>query len=54
MAGRVAKAHIEQRGATERTAIEQRGETQRAAIAAGVERERIRRPRLPAGDGDAS
>jgi hypothetical protein len=43
VAGRVAKAHIEQRG-----------ETQRAAIAAGVERERIRRPRLPAGDGDAS
>jgi hypothetical protein len=65
VAGRVAKAHIEQRGATERTAIEQRGETQRTAIeqrgetqraviAAEVERERIRRPQLPAGDGDAA
>ncbi|MGW0669740.1 hypothetical protein [Streptomyces sp. NPDC002746] len=29
-------------------------ETQRAVIAAEVERERIRRPQLPAGDGDAS
>ncbi|MFE0886941.1 hypothetical protein [Streptomyces rochei] len=54
VAGRVAKAHIEQRGATERTAIEQRGETQRAVIAAEVERERIRRPQLPADDGDAA
>ncbi|MGW8066889.1 hypothetical protein ACVV2G_32590 [Streptomyces ziwulingensis] len=54
VAGRVAKAHIEQRGATERTAIEQRGETQRAVIAAEVERERIRRPQLPGGDGDAA
>ncbi|MFF9547986.1 hypothetical protein ACF1B4_30880 [Streptomyces albidoflavus] len=54
VAGRVAKAHIEQRGATERTAIEQRGETQRAVIAAEVERERIRRSPLPAGDGDAA
>ncbi|MFK4066512.1 hypothetical protein [Streptomyces sp. NPDC029674] len=54
MAGQVAKARIEQHGATERTAIEQRGETQRAVIAAEVERERIRRPQLPAGDGDAA
>lgn len=54
VAGRVAKAHIEQRGATERTVIEQRGETQRAVIAAEVECERIRRPQLPAGDGDAA
>ncbi|MBZ6128533.1 hypothetical protein [Streptomyces olivaceus] len=54
VAGRVAKAHIEQRGETERTAIEQRGETRRAVIAAEVERERIRRPQLPAGDGDAA
>ncbi len=52
--GRVAKARIEQRGETDRTAIEQRGETQRAVIAAEVERERIRRPQLPAGDGDAA
>ncbi|MBZ6162885.1 MULTISPECIES: hypothetical protein [Streptomyces] len=50
----MAKAHIEQRGETERTAIEQRGETRRAVIAAEVERERIRRPQLPAGDGDAA
>jgi hypothetical protein len=50
----VAKAHIEQRGATERTAIEQRGETQRAVIAAEVERERIRQPQLPADDGNAA
>ncbi|MFI8219937.1 hypothetical protein [Streptomyces sp. NPDC085932] len=53
VAGRVAKAHIEQRSATQRTAIEQRGETQRAVIAAEVERERIRQPHLPAGDGAA-
>ena len=50
----VAKAHIEQRGATERTAIEQHGETQRAVIAAEVGRERIRQPQLPGGDGDAA
>lgn len=52
--GQVAKARIEQRGATDRTAIEQSGETQRAVIAAELERERIRRPQLPAGDGDAA
>ncbi|MFK4070458.1 hypothetical protein [Streptomyces sp. NPDC029674] len=53
VAGQVAKAHIEQRGA-ERTVIEQSGETQRAVIAAEVERKRIRRPQPPVGDGDAA
>ncbi|MEU8764615.1 hypothetical protein [Streptomyces sp. NPDC048659] len=43
VAGQVAKAYIEQRG-----------ETQRAVIAAEVERERIRQPQLPAGDGGAA
>jgi hypothetical protein len=42
-AATVAKAHIEQRG-----------ETQRAVIQAGVDRERIRRPELPPEGGDGA